>query len=171
MVEVLPYISVKDDCIQLITSNKNGGALVLGGVCSWGGSGPGGCLLLGGVWSGGCLLWGGCLLRGVSALGWGVWSGGCLVQGVSALGGSAPGGGIPACTEADPPVWTEWMTDRCKNITLATTSLRPVINHNETGHTWTPHCRLGVHVWYTTNYGRLWDSNMGFCHTDVWVSH
>ena len=42
-------------------------------------------------------------------------------------GGSGPGGGgssgIPACTEADPPV--NRMTDRCKNITLATTSLRP----------------------------------------------
>ena len=38
-----------------------------------------------------------------------------------------PGVGIPACTEADthpPPV--NRMTDRCKNITLATTSLRPV---------------------------------------------
>ena len=32
--------------------------------------------------------------------------------------------GIPACTEADPPV--NRMTDRCKNITLTTTSLRPV---------------------------------------------
>ena len=45
----------------------------------------------------------------------------CLPGGVS-----APGGGIPACTEADtPPV--NRMTDRCKNITLATTLLRPVI--------------------------------------------
>ena len=25
-----------------------------------------------------------------------------------------------------PPLWTEWMTDRCKNITLAKTSFRPV---------------------------------------------
>ena len=24
------------------------------------------------------------------------------------------------------PLWTEWMTDRCKNITLAKTSFRPV---------------------------------------------
>ena len=60
---------------------------------------PGGGCLLGGVCSGGCLL---------------------LGEGVSALGG-----GIPPCTEADtPPV--NRMTDRCKNITLATTSLRPV---------------------------------------------
>ena len=33
--------------------------------------------------------------------------------------------GIPACTEADPPV--NRITHTCKNITLATTSLRPVI--------------------------------------------
>ena len=33
-------------------------------------------------------------------------------------------GGIPVCTEADPPV--NRMTDRCKNITLATTLLQPV---------------------------------------------
>ena len=40
---------------------------------------------------------------------------------MSALGG----GGIPACTEADtPPV--NRMTNSSKNITLATTSLRPV---------------------------------------------
>ena len=45
---------------------------------------------------------------GVFALG-DVCSRGCLLQGVSALGGvcsrgvSAPGGGIPACTEADTP--------------------------------------------------------------------
>ena len=77
------------------------------GVCFPGGFG------LGGVWSqgvsgpgvgsapgGGCLVWGGCLL---------------------------PGGGIPACTEADP---VNRMTERCKNITLATTSLRPVIKWN-----------------------------------------
>ena len=34
------------------------------------------------------------------------------------------GGGIPACTEADPPI--DRMTDRCKNITFAT-SFRTVI--------------------------------------------
>ena len=39
-------------------------------------------------------------------------------------GVSAPGGGIPACTEADSPV--NRMTDTSKNITLAITSLRPV---------------------------------------------
>ena len=64
----------------------------------------------------------------------GVYCRGCLLQGVSALGGVCSAGvcsggegvcGIPACTEADtPPV--NRMTGRCKNIALATTSLRPV---------------------------------------------
>ena len=58
--------------------------------------------------------WGGLLPGGVSAPG-----GWCL------LPGGLLRGGIPACTEADPPV--NRMTDRCKNITLATTSLWPVI--------------------------------------------
>ena len=65
------------------------------------------------------------LLEGVPGPG-----GGCLVPGVCSQGvsgpggvpvpgGSAPGrGGIPACTEADPPV--NRITDRCKNITFAT---------------------------------------------------
>ena len=48
------------------------------------------------------------------------WRGGGLLG-----GGSPSGGGIPACTEADPhPV--NRITDACKNITLAPTSLRPV---------------------------------------------
>ena len=54
------------------------------------------------------------------------WGGVCLVGGVlPGLGGS----GIPACTEADtlPPCG---QTHTCKNITLATTSLRPVINQD-----------------------------------------
>ena len=37
-------------------------------------------------------------------------------------GFSLPEGGF----SGEPPLWTEWMTDTCKNITLATTSLRPV---------------------------------------------
>ena len=70
-----------------------------GSVCllQGGGSAPGGG---GGVSApGGCLLWGG-------VCSW--------------------GGGIPACTEADPPPVNRMNADRCKNITLATTSLRPV---------------------------------------------
>ena len=104
-----------------------------GGVCSRGVSAPRGCLvqgnlLPGGVWSGGCLVW------GVSARG--VCSWGVSGWGLSALGGvwtrgvSAPGGYILACTEADPLPPVNRMTDRCKNITLATTSLRPVIKEN-----------------------------------------
>ena len=57
---------------------------------------------------------GGCLVRG-GAWSWGVpGPRGCLV-----LGGPGPGGGggIPACTEADPPV--NRITDACKNITLS----------------------------------------------------
>ena len=79
------------------------------------------------AWSGEVSAWS----RGVSAWSRGMsvsaWSGGspwsrggvCLVPG----GG---GYGIPACTEADtlPP---RGQTDTCKNIILATTSLRPVI--------------------------------------------
>ena len=67
----------------------------LGGVCSSGG----GCLLLGGVWS------------------WGVSGpGGCVCS----------GGGVVShhALRQTPPV--NRMTNRCKNITLATTSLRPV---------------------------------------------
>ena len=56
--------------------------------------------------------------------------GGMLVSGpgvvVSGPGGvSAPGGGWHPSMHwgrPPPPLWTEWMTDRCKNITLATTS-------------------------------------------------
>ena len=70
-----------------------------------------------------CLLWGVCS-RGVSTLGVSA-PGGCLLGGVS-----APGGMMVSqhALRQTPPLWTEWMTDRCKNITLATTSLRPVIN-------------------------------------------
>ena len=43
--------------------------------------------------------------------------GGVCSQGdVCSQGGLLPGGGILACTEADKPLWT----DRCKNITFAT---------------------------------------------------
>ena len=44
-------------------------------------------------------------------------------EGVSAQGGvwlgvSAQVGGIPACTEADTPPWTDFLTHACENITL-----------------------------------------------------
>ena len=53
----------------------------------------------------------------------------CMVGGCMVLGGwcmvgdawSRGGGGIPACTEANPPPVNR-MTDRCKNITLSQTS-------------------------------------------------
>ena len=86
--------------------------------------GGGGVCLVGGVsaWSGGCLPGlGGCLPgQGVSA-----WSGGCL----PGLGGCLPGLGgfsLPggACPET-PPV--NRITHMCKNIILATASLRLVI--------------------------------------------
>ena len=43
--------------------------------------------------------------------------------GVSALGGCLlPGDGIPASTEADAPLWTEFLTHAIENITLPQTS-------------------------------------------------
>ena len=92
-----------------------------GGCLLWGGCLVQGCLFPGGAWSGGCLLlgWGrvsgglsvprGCLVLGVPA----PWE--CLVRGVPGLGGAWSGrGGIPACTEADPPV--NRMTDRLGDL-------------------------------------------------------
>ena len=103
-----------------------------GAVCSGGGGGWGGCLLwgkgqggvslLGGV----CLLPGG-LLRGVSASGgWGcLLPGGCPLQRGPLLGGVCSRGVVSQhALRQTPPV--NRMTDRCKNITLATTSLRSV---------------------------------------------
>ena len=101
-------------CSQRVSALKGMSALGVsapGGVCSGGivsavgVSAPRGMPAQGGVCSGGGICSGGVSApRVVSA------SGGC---------------GIPACTEADtPPV--NRMTDRCKNITLTTTSLWPV---------------------------------------------
>ena len=92
----------------------------------------------GGLLLGGCLLPGGVSesALGVSASRGGVCSGGfggVCSRGMSALGGvSAPGGcllpgGILACTEAETPPPVDRITDTSKNITLATTSLRPVM--------------------------------------------
>ena len=99
-----------------VSAWSRGVCLVLrGGVCLVLG---GGCVVLGGsAWSQGGLPGTG----GVSAWSWG--GGGCVVLGGSAWSG---GSGIPACTKADtlPPRCGQ--ADTCKNITLATTSLRPV---------------------------------------------
>ena len=84
-------------------------SLLRGGVCSRGWGWGGGDCSGGGVCSRGVSAsWGGVSApRGVSALG------GCLLWGMSALGRGCllrGGGGIPACTEADTPLWTESQT-------------------------------------------------------------
>ena len=76
----------------------------------------GGVCFQGDVCYGGSLPPGGCLLQGVSAPGVSA-SGGCLLQ-----------GGIPACTEADTPLWTEFLTHAYENITLPKLRLRAVLN-------------------------------------------
>ena len=107
---------LKQECIPVgCVPPSRGGCLLGRGVPPSGGGVllGGGCRLPGGLLGRGCLL-----LGGVSLAGGVPPSGGLLAL------GSPWWGGIPACTEADPPV--NRMTDRCKNITLATTSLRPV---------------------------------------------
>ena len=61
---------------------------------------------------------------GVSGPG-GVWSGGVLFA--PGKGGLVPGGVSQHALRQTPPV--NRITNTCKNITLATTSLRPVINY------------------------------------------
>ena len=120
----------------VVVSGLGGLVSGLGGVWSRGGgvwsggsglgrSAPGG---RGGVWSRGvsapggwCLVWGG-LVWGSAPRGGG---GGVWSRGLSAPGGSAPRGVVSQhALRQTPPV--NRMTDRCKNISLATTSLRPV---------------------------------------------
>ena len=135
-----------DRSLTVCRSRLPGGCLLLGGVCF-----PGGCLLpgggvcfLGGVcFPGGCLLPGGFCSRGGCLLLWGVCYRGCLLPGQCLLGGcllpgaSAPGGCLLLGVSAPGGVWypsMHWgrhppvnrMTNSCKNITLATTSLQPV---------------------------------------------
>ena len=43
-------------------------------------------------------------------------------------GGCLPRGCIAACTRTDTSLWTEWLTDRCKNITFPQLRFRTVIN-------------------------------------------
>ena len=71
----------------------------------------------GGVCSGG-VCFRGCLLRG----------GVCSQGGVSAPGGSAPRGMVSQHALRQTPPLVNRMTNRCKNITLATASLRPETN-------------------------------------------
>ena len=117
----------------MLQSSSRGGLPGPGGVLP---AGRGGSPCRGGLPSPG----GGCL----PGPGGSAWSGGfslpgggvCLVQGGSPCRGDlpGPGGGSPcwggvclvrgACPET-PPV--DRITDTCKNITLATTSLQPVI--------------------------------------------
>ena len=88
-----------------------GGAWPWGGAWSQGVHGPTGCMVPGGcAWSSGvCMVPGGCTVPG-----------GCMVLGGLGAWYRDGGGGIPACTKADPPV--NRMTNRCKNITLRQTS-------------------------------------------------
>ena len=90
------------------------------GTCSWGVSVPRGCLLLEVTCSRGVptsrgvpVLMGMPVPRGYPL------PGGACSQGCTCFGGACSGGrgGIPACTEADPPCG---QTHRCKNITFAT---------------------------------------------------
>ena len=89
-----------------------GGASFLGNLLL------GRCLLLGGV-----SFWGGASFLGVPPS-WG---------GLLGRGGASLAGGIPACTEADTPPMNR-ITHSCKNITLATTSLRSVTTQFVTKH-------------------------------------
>ena len=82
-------------------------AVAVRGVCFQGGCFKGGFL------PSGCLPWV-CLPRGCL-------SGGCL-----------PGGVCPVCTgKTPPPTWTEWLTDRCKNITFPQFRLQTIIRNNK----------------------------------------
>ena len=104
----------------------------------------------GSPWSGGVfsLVWGGvCLVPGGSPWWWGCLPGpgGVLpAGGLAGPGGVLPAGGGSAWSQGrclpgsggfsgDPPV--NRITDTCKNITLATTSLRPVIIYTFLFHT------------------------------------
>ena len=87
-----------------------------------------GCLLLGGAWSGG-VPGGGVCSRGVPGSGGGTWSGGGVCSGGVSAPGGVPGlGGLVSqhALRQNPPPPVNRMTDRCKNINLVTTLLRPV---------------------------------------------
>ena len=129
-------------------SASGGGGVCSGGVCSQGSGGvcSGECLLLEGVCSWGVSAPRGCLLQGGLLLG-GLLPGGSVHAGIPdplceqndkqvqkyylcsrgvCCWGAAPRG-VCACRDTrPPPPPVNRMTNRCKNITLATTSLQPV---------------------------------------------
>ena len=125
---------------------------------------PGGCVpsatvavcWQGGAWSGGVsalgmsLVPGSVCSRGVSTLrGCLVWSEGCLI----------PGGCIPACTEADPPLWTEWLPNRCKNITSAT-KLRTVIKTDRFRSDTYTHTHTPFEAAFSSQVRVAWDATL-----------
>ena len=87
-------------------------ACIARGVPAGGCTCPGGCTCQGGVPVGGVYLPEGCTCPGgVPARGRGCTCWGCTCP-----------GGVPvlSCTWAGtPPLWTEWLSDRCKNINFA----------------------------------------------------
>ena len=117
-----------------LTVCRRGSPCQGGSPCPGGVSLPGGLLARGVLPARGVLLprgspWGGLLARGVSLPGGGppCW-GGLLARGSPCQGGLPAGGGLPArgvSLPETPPV--DRITDTSKNITLATTSLRPVM--------------------------------------------
>ena len=114
--QIQMHFDIKQECIPVgcvpAARRPYAGVCFPGGVSAWSRGGlPG---LGGGWWV--CLVGGGVsLVRG-----------GVCLPGPGGVSPWSRGDGIPACTEADtlPP---RGQTDTCKNITLATTSLRPVI--------------------------------------------
>ena len=61
-------------------------------------------------------------------------------EGVSAWGCLPRGGGcLPRMGSATHPLWTEWLTDRCKNFTLAQTSFAG--GKNPQGYLWSKACK------------------------------
>ena len=118
---------LKQECIPvgcLPAASRPYAGVCFGGVSAW----SGGCLLPGGWCLPGLGGWclpgpGGCLPGGGVVSAWSRGGGVCLVRG----GLPCPGGLVSQYAlrqTPSPPV--NRMTNRCKNITLATTSLRPV---------------------------------------------
>ena len=104
--------------------------LCLGGVCSRG-CVPG-VFASGGVCSRRVSAPGGCLLRGV-----------CLLPEGLLLGG---GGGIPACSEAD-PLWTEWQTG-AKILPCPKLRFRAVIMYLKFWEVWQTQLRQRLRPYY-----------------------